>query len=176
MIQSSKLDRIIILGPSGTGKTTLCRRLSEKLNIPYLHLDSIYWKKDWQNIDKTTFDRVMKEFLISHRQFVIDGNYSNNNHFQYRLDIASTIIFLDFGTQAALKGIYYRANQYKHQVRSDMAEGCVEGIDQVFLKYVATYYKFRAKYLLAKIKQYENKKQVLIFKSRQELQEWFDSL
>ena len=170
------LDRIIVLGPSGTGKTTLARKLGEKLNIPYLHLDSVYWKKDWQNIDKQEFDLYMRRYLTDNRRFVIDGNYRNNKHFKYRLDLATTIIFLDYGTKKALKGIHDRASEFKHRTRSDMAEGCVEGIDQVFLQYVATYYKFRAKHIKAIIKKYENKKQVLVFKSRKELQKWFDSL
>ena len=170
------MNRILVLGPSGTGKTTLCRMLGEKLGLDILHLDSVYWLKDWQNIDKKTFDLWMKKFLTKHRKFVIDGNYSNNKHFKYRLDIADTIIFLDFGTEKALEGIHKRAAMFKHQVRSDMAVGCVEGIDQVFLKYVASYYQYRAKYLIAKIKQYENKKKVLIFKTREELYDWYNSL
>ncbi|AIO19189.1 topology modulation protein [Candidatus Izimaplasma bacterium HR1] len=170
------MNRIIILGPSGTGKTTLCRNLGKKLGLEILHLDSVYWQKDWQNLDKQTFDLRIRKFLTKHRKFIIDGNYSNNNHFKYRLEIADTIIFLDFGTEKALEGIHQRANEFKHQVRSDMADGCIEGIDQVFLKYVASYYKFRAKYLKAVIKQYENKKKVIVFKTREELYVWYNSL
>jgi adenylate kinase family enzyme len=170
------MKKIVILGSSGTGKTTLGRLLGEKLKIKTLHLDSVYWKKDWQNISKDEFDVYMKDFLVKNKSWVIDGNYSNNEHFKYRLDSSDTIIFLDFGTQMSLKGIHQRADYYKHQTRSDMAEGCVEGIDQVFLKYVSTYYKFRAKYLMAIVNQYKNKKQVLIFKNRNELYEWYNSL
>ena len=170
------MDKILILGPSGTGKTTVCRELSEKLGIIPLHLDSVYWIKDWENISKHDFNVWMKEFFNKNKKWVIDGNYSNNLHFKYRLDLADTIIFLDYGTQAALKGIYHRANNYKHLVRPDMAEGCVEGIDQVFLQYVASYYKTRAKYLKAIINKYKDKKQVLIFKNRTELYNWYNTL
>lgn len=170
------MRKIVIFGPSGSGKTTLGRKLGQKLELETLHLDSVYWQKDWENIDKNTFDLYMRKFLTKHDRFVIDGNYTNNLHFKYRLEMADTLIFLDFGTQQALQGIFERANSFKHRVRSDMAEGCVEGIDQVFLKYVATYYKFRAKYLKAIVKKYENKKQVFIFKSRKELYDWYNSL
>lgn len=170
------MRKVLILGPSGSGKTTLCRRLGEKLDLEVLHLDSVYWLKDWQNIDKNAFDIKMKKFLRTNSRFVIDGNYTNNKHFKYRLDLADTIIYLDYGTNQSLKGIYQRASEYKHQVRSDMAEGCVEGIDQVFLKYVANFDKFKGKYLKAKIKKYDNKKNVLIFKSREELNNWYNSL
>lgn len=169
------MQRIVVLGSSGTGKTTLCRMLGDKLGIRKLHLDSVYWKKDWTNISKDEFGNYMKDFLRKNRSWVIDGNYSNNKHFEYRLKLADTIIFLDFGTQVSLQGIHKRANEFKHQVRSDMAEGCVEGIDQIFLQYVATYYKLRSKKLISVVKSYKNKK-VLVFKTREELYQWYNAL
>ncbi len=169
------MKRILILGSSGTGKTTLCRDLGNKLNIKLLHLDEVYWKKDWENISKEDFDDYMKLFLAKNDAWVIDGNYTNNLHFKYRLDLADTIIFLDFGVNVSLKGIHKRARKYKHITRSDMAEGCIEGIDQVFLQYVA-FYDYRNKMLKATIKKYENKKRVLIFKNRKELFDWVNAL
>lgn len=168
--------KIAVLGGSGTGKTTVCRMLGKKLHIPELHLDSVYWKKDWVSMDKPEFHSYMVKYLKDNKEWVIDGNYSNNSHFKYRLDLADIIIFLDFGTQVSLHGIYKRASKYNNQVRSDMAEGCVEGVDQVFLQYVAGYYKFRSKFLTATVNRYKNKKQVYIFKNRKELYDWYNSL
>jgi len=168
--------KIMVLGSSGTGKTTICRMIGSKLNIPSLHLDSVYWKKDWENISKEDFNSYMKKFMTKNHEWVIDGNYTNNMHFKYRLGLADVIIYLDFGTQVSLQGIHKRASTYKHLVRSDMAEGCIEGIDQVFLQYVATFNKRKSKYLKATINKYRSKKQVIIFKNRKELYEWYNSL
>lgn len=169
------MNKIVILGASGTGKTHTCRILGKKLNLKILHLDSVYWKRNWNNISKGDFDILMKEFLLKNKYWAIDGNYSNNKHFKYRLDAADTIIYLDFSKQVSLHGIHERAHKYKHMVRADMAEGCVEGIDQEFLQYVAFY---RRKNILLKaiVKKYEKKKQVLIFKSREELNAWVNTL
>ncbi len=169
------MNRIMVLGPSGTGKTTICRILGKKLGLKVLHLDSVYWKKDWNNISKEEFDKYMKKFFAKNRQWTIDGNYTNNRHFQYRLDLADTIILLDFGLQVSLKGIHERAAEYKHRSRGDMAEGCIEGIDQEFLQYTA-FYKNKGRYVKAIIDQYKNKKQVLVFKSRKEIHEWIATL
>lgn len=170
------MKRIMILGPSGTGKTTYGRILGEKLGLKILHLDSVYWKEDWNNIDKIEFDEYIKNFFRKYDKWVIDGNYQNNKHFRYRLDLADTIIFLDFGTQVAMHGIHERARKFKNVSRPDMADGCNEGIDQIFLKYVAFYYQKTAKSLRAAINKYKNKKQVLIFKSRNEMQQWINTL
>ncbi|PAT01819.1 hypothetical protein CI105_04845 [Candidatus Izimaplasma bacterium ZiA1] len=169
------MNKILILGSSGTGKTTLARTLSKKLKITALHLDSVYWEKNWRNIGKDEFDKKMKSFLKNNQSWVIDGNYLNNSHFKYRLDLADTIIYLDYGVSVALKGIFQRASKYRHQVRSDMASGCVEGIDQDFLKYVAKF-SDKGKMIKAIIKKYENKKRVLIFNSRKELSEFINTL
>ncbi len=40
------MNKVVILGASGTGKTTICRILGEKLNVKILHLDSVYWKRN----------------------------------------------------------------------------------------------------------------------------------
>ena len=170
------MKRILVLGPSGTGKTTLGRRLGEKLHLPILHLDTVYWLKDWEHIDKPAFHHWMVDYLRKHDGWVIDGNYTNNRHFDLRLKLADTLILLDYGVDASLKGIHERAAKYKHRVRSDMAEGCVEGIDQVFLQYVAFYYKKRIKWLRYKINQFRGEKTILVFQSRAELHQWFDAL
>lgn len=169
------MKRIMILGSSGTGKTTLSRFLSQKLKLSVLHLDSVYWKKDWEHIDKEEFDLYMRNYLLKNKSWVIDGNYSNNKHFHYRKNLADTIIYLDFGVSKSLQGIFERAEEYKHQVRSDMAEGCTEGVDQVFLQYVAFYEK-RNRLLKAIVSKEKEKRTVLIFKTRKELYDWYNSL
>ena len=163
------------MGSSGTGKTTLCRKIAIKCHLPMLHLDQFYWKKKWEHLSKDEFDGYMKQYLKKHEKWVMDGNYTNNNHFNDRLKLADTIIFLDFGRNAALRGIHERAKKYKHQTRSDMAEGCIEGIDQVFLQYVA-FFEEKAKRMKAIIKKYDRSKEILIFKDRETLYKWFDNL
>lgn len=169
------MKRIMVLGPSGTGKTTLGRNLCEKLNIKSLPLDSVYWKKNWNSITKPEFDKYMRKFLTENDSWIIDGNYSNHHHLKYRLELADTIIILDYGIKASLKGIIERARKHKNQTRNDMPEGCTEGVDQEFLKYTITYLP-RGRYVKALVQKYRNKKQIIIFKNRDELYKWFNAL
>jgi adenylate kinase family enzyme/ribosomal protein S18 acetylase RimI-like enzyme len=175
LVVKSPLNRIIILGPSGSGKTTLSKNLSSQLNMPYLHLDSVYWLKDWQSLDKLTFAKKVRGYIMTHPRFVMDGNYTNSVTFMERLKIADTIILLDYDRQLAINGIYKRAEKYKHTYRSDMAEGCIEGVDQEFLHYV---YDFKDKMhrMITCAMQFKYEKQVLWFTSRKQLNRWFDEL
>lgn len=39
--------RVLVAGPSGAGKTTLCRRLAVKFDLPHVELDQFYYRTDW---------------------------------------------------------------------------------------------------------------------------------
>lgn len=43
-----------ILGPSGTGKSTLARRLGRSLGVPVIHLDALYWRAGWKEPGRTS--------------------------------------------------------------------------------------------------------------------------
>ena len=45
-------NRISIVGGSGTGKSTLAKMLSQKFNLPVVHLDSINYLPNWEPINK----------------------------------------------------------------------------------------------------------------------------
>ena len=171
LIEFDRMNRIVILGSSGSGKTTLSKILHEKLNIPYLHLDSIYWAKDWATIDKNVFNQRVRSFIKNHSRFVIDGNYTNFPNFIERIKRADTIIILDYPLSKNLKGIIEREQRYKHRYRSDMATGCIEDIDQEFLSYVY-HFKDKQNRMRAMIDQYRGQKYILRFKSRDDLMRW----
>lgn len=166
----------MILGPSGTGKTTVARILGELCGIKELHLDQIYWLKDWQNMPKDVFDATMKEYLRQHHRWIIDGNYTNNEHFYDRLKLADTIIILNYSTSDSLKGVLSREKKYKHTHRSDMAEGCNEELDQAFLQYIAFFNKRKSKFLRAIVHKYKQKDRIHIFHNRKELNTWLNTL
>ena len=41
------MQRIIIIGCGGAGKSTLARKLGEVLDLPVVHLDQLFWKPNW---------------------------------------------------------------------------------------------------------------------------------
>lgn len=68
--------KIIVIGPACSGKTTLAKLLSEKLNISHLQLDSYYWTQKWKPLQQEEFREKVKDFLNINCQWIIDGNHS----------------------------------------------------------------------------------------------------
>ena len=70
-------QRIVILGPSNAGKSTLARSLSEKLAIPAVHLDQLRHlpNTDWQQRPEEEF-AALHDAAIMSESWVMEGNYS----------------------------------------------------------------------------------------------------
>lgn len=169
-------QKILIFGNSGVGKTTLSKKLSKKLNIPYMHLDSLYWLENWQSTPREQFIEKVDAFLAAHPTFIMDGNYLNSGTLASRLDAADTLIFLDYPTQMALNGIKEREKTYHGKARSDMADGCIEKIDQEFLTYVLNFNQTRRHSILQLLQSHQRTHQTFRFSSRPALHTFLDSL
>lgn len=42
------MDKVMVVGSSGSGKSTFSRQLSKILKVPVYHLDMYFWKPNWQ--------------------------------------------------------------------------------------------------------------------------------
>lgn len=86
--------RIVIMGPSNAGKSTLCVSLAIKLAVTAVHLDQLRHLPgtDWQQRSDREFRRLHDQAIKSHA-WIMDGNYSAL--LPQRLARATGIIVLD---------------------------------------------------------------------------------
>ena len=71
--------RIVVIGTSGAGKTTLARKIAERLGLPHIELDAINWQPGWRDLDRhdqPEFVRSVSEAIQAER-WVADGNYGS---------------------------------------------------------------------------------------------------
>jgi len=88
------MNRINIIGTTGSGKSTLAIALSELLGYPYVQLDQLFWKSNWEETsDEELFPQLTK--ALSGEVWVLDGNFSRTNGIKWKR--ADTIIWVDFG-------------------------------------------------------------------------------
>lgn len=132
------MERIMIIGCGGAGKSTLARQLGEKLDLPVVHLDKLFWKPNWVQVSQEEFDALHQAELAKER-WIIDGNF--NRTIDQRIERCDTVIYMDFSRFACLWGVVKRVLTTYGTVRPDMGEGCPERIDFEFLKWVWNFNK-----------------------------------
>ena len=88
--------RIVVVGTSGAGKTTLARRIASHLGLPHIELDAINWQSGWHDLtrhDPQEFVRRVTEAIRS-EAWVVDGNYGLVRDSVWRR--ATHLVWLDY--------------------------------------------------------------------------------
>ena len=130
------MERVMIIGCGGAGKSTLARQLGEKLGLPVVHLDKLWWKPGWVESTPEEFDGKLAAELEK-PQWIMDGNF--NRTMPARIAKCDTIIYLDFSQFACIMGVFKRIITTHGKVRPDMGEGCPERFDVDFLQWIWYY-------------------------------------
>lgn len=166
------MERIMIIGCGGAGKSTLARQLGEKTGLPVVHLDKLFWKSGWVSLSRDEFDAVHRAAIAEDR-WILDGNFDRT--MEERIRRCDTVVYLDFSRAACLVGVAKRVLSTYGKVRPDMGEGCPERFDLEFMRWVWDFNKNkRAKnYML--LEQYRDKK-IYILKNRRQVKAFLNRL
>ena len=165
------INKILIVGSAGSGKTTFAKDLSSIINLPVIHLDKEYWKPNWEKPDHDEWVSKL-DILLNKDKWIIDGNYRST--LKRRIEKADMIIFLDYSRIVCVKGVLSRIEKYEGKVRDDLSEGCYETFDPEFLKWV---WDFPVKYRPEIIETLKNTdKTVVILKNRQQAKKYLSNL
>ena len=130
------MQRIMIIGSPGSGKTTLARQLGALMGIEVIHLDRYFWQPGW--VEPPRDEWITKQDrLVQRPQWIMDGNYSATQ--DIRLAVADTIIFLDTPRWLCLWRALKRRVHYHGRSRPDLPPDCPEALDWTFLRYTWSY-------------------------------------
>lgn len=87
------MNRIVIVGASGAGKTTLAKILSQRLGLPRIEMDALYWGPNWSEPgDEEMGARIAK--AIASDGWILDGNYKRFIPLVWPQ--ADTVLWLDY--------------------------------------------------------------------------------
>lgn len=163
------MRRILVIGSGGAGKSTLSRRLGERLGLEVLHLDVFYWRPGWVETPKDEWRRKVEE-LCAREAWVMDGNFSGT--LDVRLAACDTAVFLDLPRAVCLWRVLKRLVTYRNATRPDMAEGCGEKFDPKFLHWVWTYPSRTRPKILARLDEFAAGKRVVRLRSDAEVEKF----
>jgi len=87
------LERLVVVGTTCSGKTTLARTLAGKLRCPHIELDALHWGPKWTPTAKELLQPKVEQAVAGSR-WVCDGNYSSVRHTVWRR--ATAVVWLNY--------------------------------------------------------------------------------
>lgn len=99
--------RIIIIGPSCSGKTTLASELARRLEAPFVELDALFWKPGWTAPPDDEFRGKLIEAHVG-ETWVSAGNYLRHTR-AVTWPRADTIIWLEFSLVLTTRRVLARS-------------------------------------------------------------------
>ena len=162
MKKKTNLQRILVTGCCGAGKSTFSKKLQSILKLELIHLDQYYHKPNWEEPKKSEWEKTVHT-LVEKPSWIMDGNFSGT--MDVRIKSADTIIYLDYSTLKCFWRVIIRIFKYHGKVRPDMANGCKEQFDLSFLHFVLTFNSKFRKGFIQKLNLVKDEKKVLVFKT-----------
>ena len=161
------MNKAIIIGCPGSGKSTFSRALHEKTNLPLYHLDMLYWNSDRTTVSKEVFRERLQSVLVL-KKWIIDGNYGST--IEMRLKECDTVFFLDYPLEVCIDGV----RQRKGTVRTDMPWVETED-DEEFLQFIRDFEKRSRPKIIELLNEYKDKN-IVVFKSREDADGYLKNL
>ena len=126
-------ERICILGPSNSGKSTLAGAIAKKTGLKAIHLDQLHHlpNTNWQPRPPDEFVALHDQAIAGDR-WVMDGNYSSL--FPLRFQRATGVILLDVSTGVSLFRYLRRSIFQKRRIGA--LEGELDSVKLSMLHYI----------------------------------------
>jgi len=166
------MERIMIIGCGGAGKSTLARQLGEKTGLPVVHLDKLFWHPGWVESTREEIDeKILRE--LQKERWIIDGNYMRT--IPQRMECCDTVIYLDFNRFVCLFGVLKRLVTNIGKVRPDMPEGCPERVDWEFLVWIWNFNKTKRERIYRFLNEAEDV-ETIVLKNRRAVKRFLEQL
>ncbi len=162
------MEKVIVIGCPGSGKTTFAEKLRECTGLPLYYLDAIWHKPDKTHIPREDFDKRIVE-IFSTSMWIIDGNYSRT--IEMRLVECDTVFLFDLPTEVCLQGAIDRIGKGRYDLPWLETE-----LDPEFETFIKEFQKTTLPKIYDLLEQYKEGKEIIIFKSREEADAFIEGL
>ena len=162
------MNRIIVIGSPGAGKSFFARKLRDMTGFPLYYLDKIYHKPDRNTVTCEEFDRKLLEIMQTDN-WIIDGNYQRT--LPIRFEACTDVFFLDYPLEQCLEGAALRIG-----IKREDLPWIEEKFDPEFRQYILDFHRDQLPRIYELVEQYQDIKRITIFHSREEADEWITRL
>ena len=162
------MNRIIVIGSPGAGKSFFARKLRDMTGLPLYYLDQVYHKPDRTTVTREEFDRKLLEIMQTDN-WIIDGNYQRT--LPIRFEACTDVFFLDYPLEQCLEGAALRIG-----IKREDLPWIEEEFDPEFRQYILDFHRDQLPRIYELVEQYQDIKRITIFHSREEADEWITRL
>ncbi len=162
------MNKVIVIGPPGAGKSVFSRQLSQKTGLPLIHLDMVWHKPDKTHITREEFDTFLAQ-CFEEKQWIMDGDFSRT--METRFAHADTVFFLDYSVETCLNGIRQRVGQK----REDMP-WIADTLDDYLVQSVKSYPDNEREKVCELMERYQPGRNMIVFHDRDEAEQYLEKM
>lgn len=162
------MNKIIVVGCPGSGKSAFSKQLKSILDMPLYHLDLIWNKPDKTTISRDKFDEILSN-IFKGENWIIDGNYQRT--IERRIQECDTMFLLDYSMETCLSGAAMRVGKK----REDMPWS-EESLNEEFKQKIINFSQKQLPEIYNLIDKYSDNKNVIIFKNREDADSYLKEL
>ncbi len=159
------MDKVIVIGCAGAGKSTFARKLRDLTGLPLYYLDMLWHRPDRTTITREEFDAGLRK-IIGTEKWIMDGNYGRT--LEMRLKACDTVFLMDFPVEVCLEGVQSRIGRKREDMPWTEKE-----FDEEFRQWILGFPQSDLPEIYSLLNKYKEQKEIIIFKSRKETEDYF---
>ena len=162
------MQKVIIIGCPGSGKTTFAEKLNKITGLPLYYLDAIWHKPDKTHIVREDFDQSISKIFES-PEWIIDGNY--NRTIEMRLRQCDTVFLFDLPTDLCIQGAIARLGKERYDlpwIEKELTPSLKQSIEEFPHNSLPRIYEL--------LEKYSKDKQVIVFQSREAADDYLQTI
>ena len=167
-VELETMQKAIIIGCPGSGKTTFAEKLNKATGLPLFYLDAIWHKPDRTHISREEYDERVAE-ILKLDAWIIDGNYSRT--IEVRLQNCDTVFLFDLPTEVCIEGATARLGKARYDmpwIDTTLDPNLKKEIEGFAEKVLPTIYEM--------LERYKENKQIVVFKTREQADAYLETL
>ena len=162
------MQRVLVIGCSGAGKSTFARKLSALTGLPLHHLDLLWHLPDRTHVSREEFDAKLS-VLLSREKWIIDGDYGRT--LEARLKRSDTVFLLDYPLEVCLAGVESRIGK----PRADMP-WIEQKFDGEFKRWIMDFPNVKLPRIYELLERYGQERRIVIFRSREDAERYLKEM
>ena len=166
------MQRVVIIGNGGAGKSTLAVALGRAHRLPIYHLDRYIWRPNWEAAPESVFYEDHKTILDRDRWLIEGMGYDST--IEDRFKRSDTIIFIDFPIAIHFFWALKRSVKSIFRKPQGWADGCSPIAKVGFMiRIIWDIHQKTRPYILSLLNSYGNQRTIHHLRSPKDLREFY---